>query len=81
MVALGQWVGNQTEGKSLLNVLGNTAQQQQVLGPDYVWVAGTIGGTASAPALPLAMTHVNGVTAKRPSDAAGVGQAKKPRLS
>ncbi|KAF9022458.1 hypothetical protein BDZ89DRAFT_1137300 [Hymenopellis radicata] len=81
MVALGQWAGNATEGKGLLNVLGNAAQQEQVLGPDYAWVAGTIAGTASPPALPLATTHVNGVAAKRPSDAAGVGQAKKPRLS
>ncbi|KAK1234756.1 hypothetical protein PQX77_002029 [Marasmius sp. AFHP31] len=45
LVALGQWIATQNEGKRLLGLLGNMEQQKQTLGADFEWVKGAIPGT------------------------------------
>ncbi|KAF9022499.1 hypothetical protein BDZ89DRAFT_203658 [Hymenopellis radicata] len=77
MIDVGRWAGAQTRGYAFLGLLGDDQQQRQILGSDYVWVTGTIAGTATPPALPLE-TQANGT--KRGPDASS-GQSKKPRLS
>ncbi|KAJ7784687.1 hypothetical protein B0H16DRAFT_1784652 [Mycena metata] len=82
LVAAGKWLENQKAAKTLLEVLGDVAQQTSILGVDFTWVSGTIAGTSNPLRLPLATKPIDGnIGTKRTSGTAEGAVSKKPRLS
>ncbi|KAJ8084786.1 hypothetical protein PM082_003563 [Marasmius tenuissimus] len=75
LVALGQWVATQDEGKRLLRLLGDVEQRKRILGPDYEWVEGAIAGTTVPPAVSSGNPSL-----KRPASDSNDEQVKRARV-